>query len=103
MNLEPTDLPSGVVLVKDLDDARSMAAADRLGLRAGIEAMLRSTDGPCGAAGIQKDGEWLVAVMAWARCDRGNGWASLMMTPADEQTTAFMCKLVRRLVAGPPD
>ena len=103
MNLEALELPAGAILVKDMDDDRSKAAADKLGLRAGIEAMLQSTDGPCGGAGMQIDGEWLVAVMAWARCDSGNGWATLAMKPASYENTVFLHQLTKRLLHGPAD
>ena len=103
MNLEALKLPAGAVLAKDMDDDRSKATADKLGLRAGIEAMLQSTDGPCGAAGMQIDGEWLVAVLAWARCDGGNGWATLAMKPASLRNTMFLHRLTKRLLEGPPD
>lgn len=103
MNLEALKLPAGAVLAKDMDDDRSKATADKLGLRWVMEEMLRSTDGPCGAAGMQIDGEWLVAVLAWARCDGGNGWATLAMKPASLRNTMFLHRLTKRLLEGPPD
>ena len=103
MNLEALEVPAGAILAKDMDDDRSKATADKLGLRAAIEAMLESTDGPCGGAGMQIDGEWLVAVLAWARCDSGNGWATLAMKPASYENTVFLHRLTKRLLHGPPD
>jgi len=101
MNLESLVLPNGAVLLKDMDDDRSKATAVDLGLYPYILAALKSTDGPCGAAAIQRNGDWLVAVLAWERCNAGNGWATLSMTPANDETVAFLTRLSRVLVDGP--
>jgi len=101
MNLESLKLPTGAVLLKDMDDDRSKATAVELGLYPGIEAKLKSTNGPCGTAAIQRKGDWLVAVLAWERCDKGNGWATLSMSPVNEQTAGFLTRLARVLVDGP--
>ena len=101
MNLESLVLPNGAVLLKDMDDDRSKAAAVDLGLYPYILAALKSTDGPCGAAAIQRKGDWLVAVLAWERCNAGNGWATLSMTPVNDETAGFLTRLARVLVDGP--
>ena len=45
--------------------------------------------------------DWLVAVLAWERCDAGNGWATLSMSPVNEETAGFLTRLSRVLVDGP--
>ncbi len=67
MNLESLVLHNGEVLLKDMDDERSKATALDLGLYPFILAALKSTDGPCGAAAIQRKGDWLEADLAWER------------------------------------
>lgn len=101
MNLESLVLPSGAVLLKDMDDDRSKATAAELGLYPFILAALKSTEGPCGTAAIQRKGDWLVAVLAWERCSGGNGWATLSMKPVNEKTISFLTRLARVLVDGP--
>ena len=101
MNLESLVLPNGAVLLKDMDDDRSKATALDLGLYPFILAALKSTTGPCGAAAIQRKGDWLVAVLAWERCNSGNGWATLSMSPVNEETAGFLTRLSRVLVDGP--
>ncbi len=101
MNLESLVLPSGAVLLKDLDDDRSKATACNLGLYPAILGALNATDGPCGAAGIQLNGDWIVAVLAWERCNSGNGWATFSMSPVNDENVGFLTMLARILVNGP--
>ena len=101
MDIESLVLPSGAVLLKDMDDDRSKATAVTLDLYPSIVAGLKSIDGPCGAAGIQRFGDWLVAVLAWERCSGGNGWATLSISPFNDETAAFLVRLTKALVRGP--
>jgi hypothetical protein len=103
MNLESLILPKGATLLKDLDDDRSKATALYLGLYPFILAPLKSTDGPCGSAAVQRSGDWLVAVLAWERCNAGNGWATLSISPANDETMLFLTRLAKVLVEGPED
>jgi hypothetical protein len=100
MNLKSLVLPEGAVFLQDLDDARSMATALDLGLYPFILERLKSTDGPRGCAAIQRSGDWLRAVLAWERCDAGNGWATLSISPANEETMLFLSRLCRALIEG---
>lgn len=101
MNLKSLALPKGAILLQDLDDARSMATALDLGLYPFILERLKSTAGPRGCAGIQRSGDWLVAVLAWERCAAGNGWATLSISPASEETMSFLTRVCRALIGDP--
>jgi len=101
MNIESLVLPNGAVLLKDMDDDRSKATAINLGLYPRIVEGLESIEGPCGAAGIQRNGDWLVAVLAWERCSGGNGWATVSISPFNDETAAFLVRLTKALVRGP--
>ena len=103
MNLESLVLPNGAVLLKDMDDDRSKATAVNLGLYSRIVEGLESIEGPCGAAGIQRFGDWLVAVLAWERCSGGNGWAMLSISPVNEENLSFLKKLVRIILDERPE
>jgi hypothetical protein len=100
MNLKSLVLPEGALFLQDLDDVRSMAIALDLGLYPFILERLKSTDGPRGCAAIERSGDWLVAVLAWERCDAGNGWATLSISPANEETMLFLSRLCRALIEG---
>jgi len=101
MDIESLVLPNGAVLLKDMDDDRSKATALKLGIYSGIVSGLESIEGPCGAAGIQRFGDWLVAVLAWERCSGGNGWATVSISPFNDETAAFLVRLTKALVRGP--
>jgi len=101
MNLESLVLPKGAVVLKDMDDERSKATAYQLGLYPGIVAGLKSFDGPAGAAGIQRCGDMLVAVLAWERCSGGNGWATLSISPFNDENAEFFVRLTKVLLRGP--
>ena len=101
MNLESLVLPNGAVLLKDMDDDRSKATAINLGMYPRIVEGLKSIEGPCGAAGIQRNGDWIVAALAWERCSGGNGWATLSMSPVNDETVGFLVRLTKALVRGP--
>ncbi|MCX6971639.1 MAG: hypothetical protein NTV93_15985 [Verrucomicrobia bacterium] len=103
MNLGSLALPKGAVLLKDMDDERSMATAFQLGLYSHIVAGLKSTDKPSGMAGIQRSGDWLVAVFAWERCVTGNGWAMLSISPVSEENLSFLKNLVRIILDERPE
>ena len=103
MNLGSLALPEGAVLLKDMDDERSMATAFQLGLYSHIVAGLKSTDKPSGMAGIQRSGDWLVAVFAWERCVTGNGWAMLSISPVSEENLSFLKNLVRIILDERPE
>jgi len=102
MNIESLVLPKGAVLLKDLDNKRSKATASRLGLYSGIEAELKSTNRPLGVAGIERCGDWIVAVLAWKHCKSGNGWATLSISPATCETMAFLARLVQTILDEQP-
>ena len=103
MNIGSLALPKGAVLLKDMDDERSMATAFQLGLYSHIVAGLKSTDKPSGMAGIQRSGDWLVAVFAWERCVTGNGWAMLSISPVNEENLSFLKNLVRIILDERPE
>lgn len=101
MNLKSLVLPKGAVLLQDLDDGRSRTTALHLGIYPFILERLKSTDGPRGCAAIQRSGDSLVAVLAWERCNAGNGWATLSISPANEETMLFLSRVAKALIEGP--
>lgn len=93
-------LPSGAHVVRGDDDATAKAEALRLGLLPAVCAALRKHAGSRGAAGIARDGDRLVAVIAWDGFESAedNGWASLSITPACEETANWLVGAVSRLI-----
>ena len=100
MNLESLVLPNGAVLLKDMDEDRARKMAVRLGLHSTIEAVLQDANGPCGASVLQRDGDWLRGVYAWQGFKFWKGWATLSISPVNEETAAFMLRITRMLVDG---
>ena len=101
MNLKSLVLPKGAALLQDLDDGRSMMIALHLGMYPFILERLKSTDGPRSCAAIQRSGDSFVAVLAWERCNAGNGWATLSISPANKETMLFLSRLAKALIEGP--
>ena len=92
--------PTGERFVTNEDDARAKAEALRLGLLPSITAALRKHEGRqrC-ASGLVRDGDRLVAIIAWQgfASEKDNGWISVTATPACEKTADKLVELARQL------
>ena len=92
--------PDGKRLVRNPDTAAAKVEALRLGLLPGIMAELRRRSGTRGAAGIARDGDRLVAVIAWEGFKHAsdNGWITLTVTPACQKTANWLMAVARTLI-----
>jgi hypothetical protein len=93
-------LPGGTCIYQDTNDARAQSEALRLGLLPGMMAQLRKRSGQRGVAGLSRDGDRIVAIIAWAGFDaaRDNGWATFSISPANEETAGFLSTMAHRMV-----
>lgn len=93
-------LPGGHRVVGSDDDAAVKAEALRLGLLPALSAALKKRTGQRGAAALARDGDRLVAIIAWAGfpSDADNGWASLSVTPACEETSTWLVAVAHRMI-----
>lgn len=94
--------PPGQHVLWSPNDATAKADALRLGLLPSISASLREGTGQRCAAGIVKDGPWLVAIIAWDGFETAsdNGWASLSITPACDNAAEWLIGVARTLTSG---
>lgn len=92
--------PGGERIVTDEDDLRVQATALRLGVLDQLSAAVRNGTGQRGASVITKDGEQFVAVIVWAGFAKAsnNGWASFVVTPANEKTAGWLMDACRILI-----
>ncbi len=76
------------------------ARAQRLGLFTRIEADLNAQTGTRAAAGVGRDGEKHIAVVAWAGFANplDNGWATLSITPASNENAAYLAIIVEQIL-----
>ena len=97
------DLPGGERIVTDADDTSAKAAALRLGMLSALEASLRKHEGQRCASAIARDGNRMVAIIAWAGFPSAseNGWVSLTATPACETTADWLVRAAHRLIERP--
>lgn len=95
-------LPNGAVLRADHNDARARAEALRLGLLPGMMAQLNSRAGTHGVAGVARDGDKVVAVIAWAGFESptDNGWGTLSISPATDDMAGWLAMLAHRIVGA---
>jgi len=84
------------------DEQHAKAEAERLGLMPGILADLNRCTGPVAAAGIARDGYRMIAVIVWERFTPPivNGWATLTIQPACEESTEWLIRVTRLLIGG---
>jgi len=95
--------PDGERLVTNADDASAKAEALRLGMLSALEAALRKHDGQRCASAIARDGNRIVAIIAWAgfAAASENGWVSITATPACEKTADWLVRAAHRLIERP--
>jgi hypothetical protein len=96
-------LPAGHRVLRNDDDASVKAEALRLGLLPTLSAELNKRRGQRGAAALARDGDRLVAILAWAgfASETDNGWTSLSVTPGCEETAEWLVALAHRLIEKP--
>ena len=90
----------GVRLVSELDDTAAKAEALRLGLLPGMLEVLAKRSGQRGVAGVARDGDRIVAIIAWEgfKSPTDNGWGSLAISPATEANAAWLSAVAHRIV-----
>ena len=95
-------LPGGERIVLDEDDARVQATALRLGVIEKVSAEINKCTGQRGVSVLMRDGDRLVAVVAWTGFDdpTKNGWASVSITPANEKTAGWLVNAARRIIGA---
>ena len=94
--------PDGRRLVRNQDDATAKAEALRLGLFPGMVAELGKRSGQRGVAGLARDGDRIVAVIVWAgfAAASDNGWGTLSISPATEETAGWLSAVAHRIVGA---
>lgn len=95
------ELPGGQRLTGNYEDASVKADALRLGVLPALNAELSKGTGARGAVVMARDGDArLVAIIGRAGfgSDADNGWTSLSITPATEQTARLLLGFVELLV-----
>ena len=92
--------PDGKRLTVDNDDTKAQAWAVKLGLMPGMTDLLARRSGQRGVAGFARDGERLVAVLAWAgfKSKEDNGWVTFLVSPANDATASWLWTAVNRIV-----
>lgn len=97
------EMPGGERLVTNADDASAKAEALRLGMLSALEAALRKHEGQRCASAIARDGDRIVAIIAWAGFAEAseNGWVSITATPACEKTADWLVRAAHRLIERP--
>lgn len=97
------ELPGGERIVTNADDASAKAEALRLGMLSALEASLRKHEGQRCASAIARDGNRIVAIIAWAGFTAAseNGWVSMSATPACERTAGWLVQAAHRLIERP--
>ena len=95
--------PGGERVVTNADDTSAKAEALRLGMLSALEAALRKREGQRCASAITRDGNRIVAVIAWAGFPAAseNGWVSLTATPACEKTADWLVRAAHRRIESP--
>ena len=104
--------PNGGRLVSNLNDTAAKSEALRLGLLPGMLEALGKRAGQRGVAGVARDGDRIVAIIAWEgfKSPSDNGWGSLSISPATEATASMLrasrsdgCGwIARRMAASTP-
>ncbi len=96
-------MPNGARVCRCGNDAEVKALAVRLGVYAQISAGLRRKVSTPGSAALCRDGDALVAIMAWRGFanPRENGWLALTVTPASEENAMLLGALARAAVGSP--
>jgi len=98
--IQKITFPDGKRLIVDNDDTEAQAWAVRLGLMPGMTDLLAGRSGPRGVAGLARDGDRLVAVLAWAgfKSKAENGWATFLVSPANDATANWLWAAVNRII-----
>lgn len=93
-------LPAGYRVVRNEDDASVKAEALRLGVLDALNAQLNARDGQRAAAALARDRDRLVAILAWAgfESDVDNGWTSLAVTPACDETVDWLVAVAHQII-----
>jgi len=96
-------LPPGARVCRCADDAKVKALAIRLGVYAQISAGLRRKVPTPGSAALCRDGDALVAIMAWRGFAnaRENGWLAFTVTPASGANALWLEALALAAVGSP--
>lgn len=96
-------MPNGARVCRCGNDAEVKALAVRLGVYAQISAGLRRKVSTPGSAALCRDGDALVAIMAWRGFanPRENGWLALTVTPASEENALWLAGMAKAAVGSP--
>ncbi|MEA3212343.1 MAG: hypothetical protein QOE70_5400 [Chthoniobacter sp.] len=92
--------PAGYRVVRNGDDASVKAEAQRLGVLTALNTQLNARAGQRAAAALARDGDRLVAILAWAGFESNvdNGWASLAVTPACDATADWLVAVAHQII-----
>ena len=94
------EFSDGCRLHWNFDDANAKAVAVRLNLLQAIREKLGKVDCERGAAGIRRDGDRFVAVLAWDGFENPsvNRWITVSATPPGEAAVDLLLFLIRQMI-----
>lgn len=103
MNLMHFSVPDGLEFRCNKDGLASRAAAQEMGLAAGIWQDLARVGGVNIAAGFGRDGNWLRAFVASdAPAQTGIDWMELAVSPVNEESIDWLVSVVSAVVRPCP-